>query len=197
MKKLFLLFFLSFYAFFAPATFAQTSLRESGCLLKNTSVATFECLPVLFANVVLWLLIFVGIVATAFVVFSGFKFVTSAGDAKKTEGARKTLTFAIIGLILVLFSFFIVRLIGQTTGLACLSTNGLSFDSCVPNNLRGRCSDRNPNGICPRGQACLRSGGSDSFECKKVCGGNQRGHCDSGTCKRLGGPDGNPEYGCR
>jgi hypothetical protein len=196
-KKLFLFFFVSFYAFFAPIAFAQTSLRDSGCLYKNTNVATIECLPVLFANVVLWLLIFVGIVATAFVVFSGFKFVTSAGDAKKTEGARKTLTFAIIGLILVLFSFFIVRLIGQTTGLACLSTNRLSFSSCVPDELRSRCSAQNPHGFCPVGRVCAPLGGRDEYSCLKACGGNQRGACESGTCRRVGGPDGNPEYECR
>ena len=66
---------------------------------------------------------FVGFVAVFFIVYAGFSFVTSGGDPKKVQGARETMTFAIIGLLIVLFSFSILLFIGYITGTKeCLSS---------------------------------------------------------------------------
>lgn len=47
-----------------------------------------------------------------FVIFGGLKWMLSQGDKKQVEDAQKTITFAIIGLLVVFFSFFILNIIG-------------------------------------------------------------------------------------
>lgn len=47
-----------------------------------------------------------------FVLFGGLKWMMSQGDKKQVEEAQKTLTFAIIGLVIVLLSFFLLNLFG-------------------------------------------------------------------------------------
>jgi len=48
----------------------------------------------------------------------GFKFVTSGGDPKAAGAARSTLTFALIGVLLVVASWLILSAIGQFTGVS-------------------------------------------------------------------------------
>lgn len=52
------------------------------------------------------------LLAFFFVLFGGLKWMLSQGDKKQVEEAQKTLTYAIIGLVIVLLSFFILNLIG-------------------------------------------------------------------------------------
>lgn len=97
-----------------------------GCVVKG--VATLQCLPAIFSNVVTAALVFSGVIAVFFIIFAGIKYITSAGDPKQVEGAKQTLTFAIVGLLVVLFSFLIINFIGYVTGADCI--NQFGFDSC-------------------------------------------------------------------
>lgn len=92
----------------------------------TVKILTFDCLPILIAGIINWLLIFAGIIALFFIIFSGIKFLTSQGDPKQVEGARKTLTWAIVGFVLILSSFLIVRTISVITNVP-LNTLGLQF----------------------------------------------------------------------
>ena len=93
----------------------------SACL--DNGVATLRCIPVVFNNVIRAALVFVGIVALFFIIYAGFSFVTSGGDPKKVQGARQTMTFAIIGLTIVLLSFAILFFIGYVTGASkCITS---------------------------------------------------------------------------
>lgn len=94
------------------------------CIVNGT-VATLSCIPVIFSNIINALFIFVGITSLVIIIISGYKFMNSAGDPKKLESARETLTYAIVGLLLVLFSLFIRNLISQITGVPCVKTFGL------------------------------------------------------------------------
>lgn len=109
------------------------SLIGHACTIPNTegNVVTLSCLPILLGNVIFWLLVLAGITALFFIILSGFKFVTSGGDPKQAEGARKTLTFAVIGLILILTSFAIVRIISQVTGVRTDCLTRFGFTQCV------------------------------------------------------------------
>ena len=80
----------------------------------------------LFQNIVNAALILAGLVALLFIIFSGIKLILSGGDAKKVASARSTLTFAIIGLLLVFFSFAIVFFISTITGVDCIRDVGFS-----------------------------------------------------------------------
>lgn len=89
-------------------------------------VATLDCLPTLFQNIVGWILIFAGVIALFLIILSGIKFTTSGGDPKQIDEARKTLTYAIIGLIVVLLSFTIINFISYVTGIDCIKKFGLT-----------------------------------------------------------------------
>lgn len=43
----------------------------------------------------------VGIIAVIMIIFGGFKYITSSGDANKTASARNTIIYAVVGLIIV------------------------------------------------------------------------------------------------
>jgi hypothetical protein len=95
----------------------------SGCV--EGGVARLTCIPAVMQNVITFALIASGVVALFFIIWSGVRLVTSGGDQKKVEGARKTLTWAIIGLVIILLSFFIVNMVSYLTGVECVSTIGI------------------------------------------------------------------------
>lgn len=53
------------------------------------------------------------LLALGFLVFGGIKWITSQGDKAAVEGARGTIVAAIIGLVLIFLSIFILNLVGQ------------------------------------------------------------------------------------
>lgn len=95
---------------------------------KPDSVTTLSCIPYLFENVVTAAFLFAGIIALIFIILSGIKFLTSGGDPKQLEGARNTLTYAILGFILILLSFAILNFISGITGVPCIKEFG--FGNC-------------------------------------------------------------------
>lgn len=58
-----------------------------------------------------WLLGFAGAIAILFIVIGGVKYMTAGGNEKQVASAKTTLTYAIIGLVLVLMSSVILWLI--------------------------------------------------------------------------------------
>lgn len=78
--------------------------------------ATIGDLQKLFSNTVSALLALSGIVLFIMILSGGIKFITSGGDPKAVEGAKKTITYAVGGLFLILISYLILVFIGQITG---------------------------------------------------------------------------------
>lgn len=93
-------------------------------------IATLSCLPPLITGFINWALIAAGILAIFIVIFAGFRYINSGGDPKQADTARKTLMYAVFGLLVVFMSFFIVGAIGQIAGLDknCYSLFG--FTNC-------------------------------------------------------------------
>jgi len=100
-------------------------LKDAG---NGNKVATIACIPTVFSILINNALILAGIVALFFIIYAGIKFVTSGGDPKQVEGARSTLTWAVIGLVICLLAFFIVRIISIATSTPCIKTFG--FTNC-------------------------------------------------------------------
>lgn len=55
--------------------------------------------------------IVVGIVAVIMVMVGGFKYITSNGDAGNVSSAKKTIIYAIVGLVVVALAQFIVQFV--------------------------------------------------------------------------------------
>lgn len=90
-------------------------------------VPTINCIPGFYTLIVNSALYLVGLVAFVLIIYGGIRFITSSGG-KQAEEAQKIITYAIIGLILVLLSFFIVYVIGDLTGANCIQVFG--FHTC-------------------------------------------------------------------
>lgn len=98
----------------------------TSCL--QDGIPTLGCIPIVIGNLVRGAIIFAGITAVLLVIYSGIKYITSGGDAKQVEGARNTLTYAIIGLILIILSFAIVNILATfLPGLGCSVGSGFSI----------------------------------------------------------------------
>jgi hypothetical protein len=97
-------------------------------------VLTLNCIFPLIANIIYWAIGLAGTISLFMIIFAGYQLIFSGGDAKAVEGARKTLTFAILGLFLVFLSFLILNTIATFTGVGCLNfSNGIptSFSACA------------------------------------------------------------------
>jgi len=93
---------------------------------ETDTVLTLACIPTLFVQLLTMAVTFAGIIALFYVIWGGYKLLTSGGDAKEVEGARHVITYAIIGMVLVFLSYFILQVIGQITGVTCISMFGLN-----------------------------------------------------------------------
>lgn len=80
-------------------------------------VASIKCLEPLFKNAVFSLLGLVGIGLFVMLLIAGFTFLFSAGDPKKLEAARGTLTNAVIGLVVIVTAYLILLVIRAFTGV--------------------------------------------------------------------------------
>ncbi len=97
----------------------------------GAGVAKLSCIPVVISNLISWGLNLGVIFALAFMIYAGFKMITSGGDPKKIDDARKTLVYAILGLVIIFISFFIVNVIAYLTGAECIKALGLNVCGVV------------------------------------------------------------------
>ena len=66
--------------------------------------------------------------------------ILSAGDKEKVGNARKRITYALVGLVILALSFVIIQIIGQVTGFNPLNKLGLP-------DLTGYCNRQNQRGL--------------------------------------------------
>ena len=59
-------------------------------------------------NILLWA---VGILSVIMIIFSGFRYITSSGDASKTKSAQSALTYSVVGLIVAIMAYAIVNMV--------------------------------------------------------------------------------------
>lgn len=101
-------------------------MLNSTCL-ANGDVAQIKCLEPLFASVVSVVTSLAGILFFIMLLIGGFRYLLAGGDPKKIESAKGTLTAAILGLILIVSSYLILRLIEAFTGLDLTTFKVVTF----------------------------------------------------------------------
>jgi hypothetical protein len=62
-------------------------------------------------TIVSTMLLILGILAVIMIIYSGIKYVISAGDASKIKSAKDTLTYSIVGLIVAVLAYAIVNFV--------------------------------------------------------------------------------------
>lgn len=115
-------------------TLAAASIHvNASCGNAPDAVWTLNCIFPLLVNFIFWGILLGSTVAVFIIVIAGIRFIASGGDPKRVEQARKTIIYAIAGLILMYLVFFIINVIGHVTGASCVTANpttGFSFDMC-------------------------------------------------------------------
>jgi hypothetical protein len=101
----------------APGANVPNKPPQGECNNVTEIDTAIGCAPIgditaLTTFVMRWLLGIGGGIAFLMILFAGFQIMTSSGDPKKLSSGQELLTSAVSGLILVIFSIFILRLIG-------------------------------------------------------------------------------------
>ena len=63
----------------------------------------------LVLNIINWVLLFLGLIATGFLIYGGFLYITSAGNDENINKAKKLITYAAIGIVIILLSAVLVN----------------------------------------------------------------------------------------
>lgn len=74
-----------------------------------TQLPPSTTLQELFTRIFTWALYIGGAVAVIYIIYGGFSYITAGGDESKAEQAKNTLTFAIIGVVVISLALVIVQ----------------------------------------------------------------------------------------
>lgn len=93
----------------AELKFSSAPLTGNECNFEEANPE--ERLNSLVASVINLFSVVVGIVAVMMIIWGGFKYITSGGDPGNVTGAKNTILYAIVGLVIVALAQFIVKFV--------------------------------------------------------------------------------------
>lgn len=82
---------------------------QHGCVVDGAP--TLKCIEVVFGNIVTFASTLIVLALFVMFVYGGYQYLTSLGNPEKLKKAQGTLKYAIIGFILYLSSFLILKII--------------------------------------------------------------------------------------
>jgi TRAP-type C4-dicarboxylate transport system permease small subunit len=94
----------------APLAFGQGWQTPSA---GGTGLPNETSISALILRVINIALAVAGLVAVLFLIIGGFRYITSAGNEETAEQAKKIITNSIIGIVIIILSFVIVRVISN------------------------------------------------------------------------------------
>jgi len=95
----------------------QINLKPGGEFGKLGEIT----IPAIVSALIKFALVIAALVAFAFLIFGGIKWITSGGDKEATAKAQSTITAALIGLVIVFAAWAIIRLIEVFFGVSILT----------------------------------------------------------------------------
>lgn len=101
--------------------FAQTTPCDPGLPITGTGCASpLSNLTAIFGRIIQILIPIGGVVLFVMLIIGGFYFITSSGDPRKVEGAKSTITYAIIGIVVLALAFLIIQIIAYFLGVPAI-----------------------------------------------------------------------------
>lgn len=82
--------------------------------------AGIKCFEAVFENLVSALVSMAGLALFVMLIIGGYKYLMSAGDPEQTASARSTMFYAIVGIVVMISTFIILRLVAWFTGVDVL-----------------------------------------------------------------------------
>lgn len=114
-RALILIFMVVVFPFVSVSNVTAAEWTEGDCV-KDGDVATIGGIRCVVENILGVVIAFIGIGVLVMLVYGGYQFLMSGGDPKGIQGAKGTITYALLGLIIALCSWFIIALIANFTG---------------------------------------------------------------------------------
>jgi len=111
--------YIHFFPLIIPKVFAQDWSNKE----KPDDPAILQDLAVIVERVLNIAVRLAGIAAFVMLIVGGFQYLTAGGDPKKTQAASSTLTYAILGLVIVIAAWFILLFIEKFTGVKVTEFN--------------------------------------------------------------------------
>lgn len=99
-----------------------------------TQLSQQTSLVVVIQAVIRFILLIAFVLAFIFLLIGGLRWITAGGDEKAVAGARGMITGALIGLVIVLLAYAIIKLVETFFGVTIISG-----DLCIPT-INGGCS---------------------------------------------------------
>ena len=204
----------SLFIYIALISFSPLLVQAQGLVPQDNSAANKSCPPgydgdncgdynldsfiVLAVNASRWILGIVGSLTLLMFIYGGFMFLISAGSSTKVEEARKIIVAAVVGLLIVLASYLIIKFVlssmglnwngGQSVTKLTSSQTQVQTNSSSPVLGQALCASMHP------GYNCMNNAGVPSSACyRDLCdGGNNNLCCDpTAACSAV-----HPGYSC-
>ncbi len=102
---------------FPTLVLAQGTPLPQKCSSAGKCYTPLSSITTLFENVLTVVVVLAGFAAFAMLIFGGFRFIIAQGDPKAVQSARGTITWAVVGLVMIIVSWLILLFISQFTGL--------------------------------------------------------------------------------
>ncbi|OGG13400.1 hypothetical protein A3D77_04860 [Candidatus Gottesmanbacteria bacterium RIFCSPHIGHO2_02_FULL_39_11] len=109
--------------------FPGSNVTISGPLNGPSAHFKFDTLSSIPSNAITLIFPIAGAILLAMLMFGGFEYITSFGDPKKAELARTRITNALIGIVIIFASYWIVQLVDYIFQLCVYNK---SFKQCTP-----------------------------------------------------------------
>lgn len=96
----------------------QVSAKDAVCDTKASAEAGATAVNGIITLVINIFSVVVGVVAVIMIIVGGLKYITSGGDSGNVTGAKNTILYAIIGLVVVALAQLVVKfVVGKSTNL--------------------------------------------------------------------------------
>ena len=87
----------------------ETSIKDG--INKAGGTENTRDLPTFIKSIVNILLFVVGAISVIVIVIGGIRYVTSAGDSNQISGAKNTILYAVVGVVIALMAYAIVNFV--------------------------------------------------------------------------------------
>lgn len=122
----------------------SAALAGAALLVPTTAFAATNLVPTqltvqtdilqIITAVIRVVLLIAFVLAFVFLLIGGLRWITSGGDEKAVSGARGMITAALIGLVIVLVAYALIKLVETFFGVSLISGT-----VCIPN-ISGGCT---------------------------------------------------------
>lgn len=97
--------------------FAVDPLKIPGSTIEYPIGFSLNSIGEIITKAIPYIFSFAGLALLLMLIMAGFDLLTSAGDAKKLEMGKQRLTYAILGILVIIVAYWIVQLAGKIFGI--------------------------------------------------------------------------------